>query len=367
MAAMTSTRVQSETAPPLGGNLALSSTETAVYDPAPINSLEEEIEGAGDASASPMAATSLHRTGLLADWHDMTGNVNDLGEVQAPEGWSLMNMLKPLSNVNSLSKRNNWQIAGRKVRNALQFKHGTPAGNMNRRAAKDHRKSASAPSIRVGRKDFWFGAELGSGAFARVVHAKRKQTGEEYAVKIMEKNFIRKHRKVKFVMMEKNVLSQLAHPNIVKLYFTFQDNDPGNLYMVMDLCYGELLHYINFCAEQHRIRKRDSAGSTENRALSLADTQFYIAEIVEALEYLHSKRIVHRDLKPENILLDYAGHVKIADFGTALDRTTASAYDEDIFCGTAQFVSPEVLEDRHATEASDLWAVGCIVFQVSCA
>ena len=326
----------------------------------PADSLPDKPSSSSPSSSSPSSPahsrggsavekSTLDNAADKAEWASMTGNMADLGSVKAPEGWSPMTMLNPLRS----SIRDSWRKAGTKVKAANRLHN---MGSSGRR-----RESASSPSVRVGRKDFWFGTELGSGAFARVVHAKRKQTGDEYAVKIMEKGFIRKHKKVKFVMMEKNVLSQLSHPHIVKLYFTFQDTDPGNLYMAMDLCYGELLHYINYCAEKERASK-----GVENRALSVANTQFYMAEIIEALEYLHSKNIVHRDLKPENILLDYAGHVKIADFGTALDMSKASAEDEDLlFCGTAQYVSPEVLEDRPATKGSDLWAVGCIIFQVS--
>jgi hypothetical protein len=227
------------------------------------------------------------------------------------------------------------------------------------------RRASSAPAVRVTPASFLFGQQLGEGAYGRVVHAKRKDTNEEFAVKVMEKNFIKREKKVAFVMQEKNILSRLTHRNIVKLYFTFKDAD--NLYMVMDLCYGELLHYIN-----HRSAMREeegiNGGAQENSALSLKETQFYIAEITEGLEYLHTHHIVHRDLKPENILLDYVGHVKIADFGTALDETKdeAKGGGNTEFCGTAQYVSPEVLEDRPANKGCDLWALGCIVYQVSC-
>lgn len=291
-------------------------------------------------------AESASNTEIAVDasWGDITGNRGYSDVVEAPEGWSYKTASKEASRIKATTA---WRHAGKKVKSAVRIMNA---------------KSASAPAVRVGRKDFFFGKELGSGAFARVVHAKRKITGEEYAVKIMEKAFIKKHRKVKYVMMEKNVLSKLSHPHIVKLYFTFQDKNPGNLYMVVDLCYSELLHYINYCAhEQLSTRK------IHDRALSMRNAQFYMAEIIEGLEFLHSRKIIHRDLKPENILLDRDGHIKIADFGTALDKSNrlSSTDDELMFCGTAQFVSPEVLEDRPATEGSDLWAIGCILFQVS--
>jgi 3-phosphoinositide dependent protein kinase-1 len=91
--------------------------------------------------------------------------------------------------------------------------------------------------------DFMFGATLGEGAYARVVHARMKDSGTEYAVKIMEKRFIKKEKKVKFVMMERKVFSKVSHDRVVKLFFTFQDHN--YLYMVMELCRGgELLDLI---------------------------------------------------------------------------------------------------------------------------
>ncbi|KAL4163732.1 hypothetical protein KRP22_005160 [Phytophthora ramorum] len=171
--------------------------------------------------------------------------------------------------------------------------------------------------------DFMFGATLGEGAYARVVHARMKDTGVEYAVKIMEKRFIRKEKKVKFVMMERKVFSKISHDRVVKLFFTFQDNN--YLYMVMELCRGgELLDVIT-------IRRSKAAAGYTDRACSLELTKFYMAEVVVALEYLHKNGVIHRDLKPENILLSDEGHLKVTDFGTAKDETEESRHNT--FCG----------------------------------
>uniref|UniRef100_K3WA35 non-specific serine/threonine protein kinase n=1 Tax=Globisporangium ultimum (strain ATCC 200006 / CBS 805.95 / DAOM BR144) TaxID=431595 RepID=K3WA35_GLOUD len=203
--------------------------------------------------------------------------------------------------------------------------------------------------------DFMFGTTLGEGAYARVVHARMKDTGVEYAVKIMEKRFIRKEKKVKFVMMERKVFSKVSHDRIVKLFFTFQDNN--YLYMVMELCRGgELLDVITKC------QKEQAAAGIKDKACSLEITRFYIAEVIIALEYLHNNAVIHRDLKPENILMSDDGHLKITDFGTAKDETEESRHNT--FCGTAEFVSPEVLRDQEASRGCDIWAVACMVFQM---
>ncbi|DBA03678.1 TPA: hypothetical protein N0F65_004095 [Lagenidium giganteum] len=217
------------------------------------------------------------------------------------------------------------------------------------------RRSADGRNRKPSPADFMFGTTLGEGAYARVVHARMKDTGQEYAVKIMEKRFIRKEKKVKFVMMERKVFSKVSHDRIVKLFFTFQDDN--YLYMVMELCRGgELLDVIT---KKH---KEQVALGFKDKACTLEVTRFYIAEVLVALEYLHSNAVIHRDLKPENILLSEDGHLKITDFGTAKDETEENRHNT--FCGTAEFVSPEVLRDQEASRGCDLWALACMVFQM---
>lgn len=156
------------------------------------------------------------------------------------------------------------------------------------------------------------------------------------------------------------MLSNVPH-GFVKLYCTFQDEE--RLYFVLSYAKnGELLKHIN------------NVGSFE---LNVA--KFYAAELLLALEKMHAKGIIHRDLKPENILLDENMHLQIADFGTAkiMDpeeiRCTPSNGENDSqnersrkisFVGTPQYVSPELLHDCVDTRASDLWAFGCIIYQM---
>eukprot|EP01083_Nonionella_stella_P037926 103313_1 len=215
--------------------------------------------------------------------------------------------------------------------------------------------------------DFKFGALLGEGAYARVVFAQctadplpEQLDGQrDFALKIVEKAFVVRHKKTESVQTERRVLIGLKHSNIIRLFATFQDKH--SLYFVLELASkGELFELI----EQYG-------------TLPMKLCRFYTAEIVNALEYLQSERILHRDLKPENMLISADGHLKITDFGTSHrlkpSETSESPKVSDAeliemrrrsFVGTAQYVSPELLSDRGVVMASDLWALGCVVYQM---
>jgi len=208
--------------------------------------------------------------------------------------------------------------------------------------------------------DFYVGTVLGEGAFSKVLHVKQKSErdeieGKEYAVKIVEKNFVTKHKKTAVVMMERNVLMRLNHPNVVKLHFTFRNK--RFLFFGLDLCErGNLLNVIT-----HRRKEKEDANMKDS-ALDMEDLRFYGLEMLAVLEYIHSEGIIHRDLKPENILIKNDRHLMLADFGTAKDERSKKRCNT--FCGTAEYVSPEVLRDEEATCAADYWAAGCILYQM---
>jgi 3-phosphoinositide dependent protein kinase-1 len=223
--------------------------------------------------------------------------------------------------------------------------------------------------------DFFFGRTLGEGAYARVVHAKSKpgignHTPQHYAVKILEKRHIKRENKIKYVMMEKQLLSKLSCDLIVKLTVSFQDEE--YLYMMMDLCTGgELLGVVRYYRDYARRRAASSGDSSailseadDCKACPLEVTRYYIASVVCALQHIHSRNIIHRDLKPENVLLMETGKIKLGDFGTAIDLTDSSE-KHNSFVGTAEYVSPEVLNNLPATASVDLWAIGCMAFQMA--
>ncbi|KAI9714929.1 MAG: hypothetical protein M1812_006242 [Candelaria pacifica] len=224
-------------------------------------------------------------------------------------------------------------------------------------------------SVKKGVKDFKFGRTLGEGSYSTVLAAVDRQTLTEYAIKVLDKKHIIKEKKVKYVNIERDTLNRLTdHPGVVRLYYTFQDE--FSLYFVLDLATGgELLGVL----------KKTTTFDEEC-------TRFYGAQILDTVSYMHTKGVIHRDLKPENVLLDDKMHVKITDFGTAkildvpkplpkeghdaaipLAGNPMDGADDDranSFVGTAEYVSPELLTDKNACKASDLWAFGCIIYQL---
>ncbi|XP_010490963.1 PREDICTED: 3-phosphoinositide-dependent protein kinase 1-like [Camelina sativa] len=234
---------------------------------------------------------------------------------------------------------------------------GTSSSSSSNGANVSRSKSFSfkAPQENFTSHDFQFGKIYGVGSYSKVVRAKKKETGTVYALKIMDKKFITKENKTAYVKLERIVLDQLEHPGIIKLFFTFQDT--SSLYMALESCEGgELFDQI-----------------TRKGRLSEDEARFYTAEVVDALEYIHSMGLIHRDIKPENLLLTSDGHIKIADFGSVkpmqdsqitLLPNAASDDKACTFVGTAAYVPPEVLNSSPATFGNDLWALGCTLYQM---
>lgn len=193
--------------------------------------------------------------------------------------------------------------------------------------------------------DFVFKQELGHGSYSTVFKAIDKTNSNRvYAIKVCSKQHIIQEKRVKYVTIEKNTLNLLTrarHPGIVKLHYTFHDEE--NLYFVLDYAPGgELLSLL------HRMR-----------TFSESWARHFTCQLIDALEFVHSQGIIHRDLKPENLLLNSEGRLMITDFGTA----TATSSRGSSFVGTAEYVSPELLLHNQCDVGSDIWALGCMIYQ----
>lgn len=194
-------------------------------------------------------------------------------------------------------------------------------------------------------EDFDLLKVIGKGSFGKVMQVKKKDTGKIYALKSIRKAHIVNKMEVTHTLAEKFVLSRVNSPFIVPLKFAFQSNE--KLYLVLSFINGgELFYHLQ-----------------KARRFPLIRAKFYICELLSAIETLHSLNIVYRDLKPENILLDYQGHIALCDFGLCkinmkLDQKT------NTFCGTPEYLAPELLLNKGYTRVVDFWTLGILLYEM---
>uniref|UniRef100_A0A671TRV6 non-specific serine/threonine protein kinase n=1 Tax=Sparus aurata TaxID=8175 RepID=A0A671TRV6_SPAAU len=205
----------------------------------------------------------------------------------------------------------------------------------------------SKSGTKVTMSDFEYLKLLGKGTFGKVILVKEKSMGVHYAMKILRKEVIIAKDEVAHTVTESRVLQNTRHPFLTTLKYAFQTHD--RLCFVMEYANGGELFF-------HLSRERVF---TEDRA------RFYGAEIVSALEYLHSRDVVYRDLKLENLMLDKDGHIKITDFGLCKEGITPDATMKT-FCGTPEYLAPEVLEDNDYGRAVDWWGLGVVMYEMMC-
>ncbi|KAI9300328.1 kinase-like domain-containing protein [Cunninghamella echinulata] len=190
--------------------------------------------------------------------------------------------------------------------------------------------------------DFHVLRTLGTGSFGRVHLIQSRVNSRHYAMKVLKKTEVVRLKQVEHTNNEKHILESVAHPFLVNMWGTFQDD--SNLYMVLDyIAGGEMFSLL-----------RRSQRFPDHVA------KFYAGEVLLAIEYLHSKDIIYRDLKPENILLDAQGHVKITDFGFA-------KYVPDVtwtLCGTPDYLAPEVIQSKGYGKAVDWWSLGVLIYEM---
>lgn len=186
---------------------------------------------------------------------------------------------------------------------------------------------------------------LGTGSFGRVHLVKLKGSEDYFAMKVLKKSEVMRLKQDVHTVNERDVLSVATHPFLIKMEATMQDS--MHLYFILEYVLGGELFSI--------LRKA--------RRFPNHVAKFYAAEVVLAIEYLHSMDVVYRDLKPENILIAKDGHIKITDFGFAKyvpDNITWT------LCGTPDYLAPEIIQSRGYGKPADWYALGILIFEMLC-
>lgn len=193
---------------------------------------------------------------------------------------------------------------------------------------------------------------LGQGSYGKVILVREKATGKLFAQKQLKKASLiindtnEIHTKnYERTLNEKTILEKVNHPNIVKLYYAFQDHN--KVYLILEyLDGGELFHHLD-----------------QQKYMSEKDASYYIAQIILALRYLHlTMKVIYRDLKPENCMLNADGNLVLTDFG--LSKVSSDESSRHSMIGTAQYMAPEVIKGEDYDFSVDWWSLGCVMFDM---
>lgn len=202
---------------------------------------------------------------------------------------------------------------------------------------------------KAGPKDFELLKVLGKGGYGKVFQVRKlngKESGKIFAMKVLRKaTLCRSQKDTAHTKAERSILESVKHPFIVDLIYAFQTGN--KLYLILEyLSGGELFMHL------------------EREGIFLEDTAcFYLSEIVLALDHLHRGGIIYRDLKPENILLDAKGHIKLTDFGLCKETLNNDKITHT-FCGTIEYMAPEILTRSGHQKGVDWWSLGALMYDM---
>ena len=217
----------------------------------------------------------------------------------------------------------------------------------NKENKKDTTVFSSHKTIKeVHLQDFKTLKVIGRGSFGKVCLVEYLPTHEIYAMKSLKKDVLIEQEQIENTLLEKEILETIDYPLLCGLIFCFQTED--RIYFVMPfLSGGELFQHLR-----------------KFRTFDEEKVRFYGAQIALGLEYLHKKGIIYRDLKPENILMDDKGYLRLADFGMA--KKLKENEKAMSFCGTPEYLAPEVISMEGHDKSADWWSFGILLFEMLC-
>ncbi|OXB80332.1 UNVERIFIED_CONTAM: hypothetical protein H355_012765 [Colinus virginianus] len=303
-------------------------------------------EPMGEDDINPQNVIKAHTSlpPLLSGFSSVSGEVQ--GKVQSENNSGTNNWDEK---VNTVSSGGGWKIKSvmsviRSSRKSADYKPVRMEEEIKEIAITHHVKEGHE---KADPSQFELLKVLGQGSFGKVFLVKKisgSDARQLYAMKVLKKATLKVRDRVR-TKMERDILVEVNHPFIVKLHYAFQTE--GKLYLILDFLRGGDLF----------TRLSKEVMFTED------DVKFYLAELALALDHLHSLGIIYRDLKPENILLDEEGHIKLTDFGLSKESIDheKKAYS---FCGTVEYMAPEVVNRRGHTQSADWWSFGVLMFEM---
>ena len=263
------------------------------------------------------------------------------GKEQLQRSMSALSGLKPCDRKVRAVVQEAITTVSQKMQTLNQIEH-----TASRIAQTTKEKTASLRGLDTRLCDFHFMKQISSGAFARVYLAKRMETDDLVAIKIIKKDQANSKNQLQKVASERDIMMSLHSPFMVRFFYSFIEK--RNLYLVMEFLPGGDIYSL-----------LTHLGSLEEQ-----DARTYTVQIVKALEFLRENDIIHRDLKPDNILIDETGRLKLIDFGLSACGLSDRNEADQAMVGTPDYMAPELVRMKPHTFAVDYWSLGTIVYEM---